>query len=430
MNRMAIIAIRDMPILKHLFPKNKTTSQLELPGHPLIEWGGEAAYKNYAMNLCIGRLANALQLCDFQTFLKGEKTNGHYWYRFNFQPNINQNQAQFFHKIIYKMVFDANGALVIQTDEGDFIVVDSYDLKERAYHENIYQNIYVSGYDVKSIKKESEVFHFVLNNNQTKKIVDGIYDDYGKLLNGAIRNYNRNNATKYKLKIGAMFNAFKTNVVADSDGKPIEREDGSVVTEYDTILDDFMTQRYKGVLDESDSVTPLEDGLDLEDVSSKKGNTKSGTATTRDITDTFKDIIYMCADAFSIPRAYILGDVADGEVVKQNFIDDAVRPFADNMETEFNRKIYKFEGLAEGSKMKIQTNVITTKDPIKFANAAEAYLRIGIYTINQILEKLGEEMIDDEWANKRFVTKNYQTVDEYEREIANAVKAMMAFKNS
>lgn len=418
---MAIIAVRDMPILKHFFPKNKTTSQRELSSY-ICEDGSNAYYKNYALNLCISRIARSLQLCDFQTFEDNSKVKGFNWYKLNIEPNQNQNQAQFIHSIIYKMVFCDDGALVLQTDEGSFIVAESYDLEKRAYQPNVYRNIVVAGgYQLKSIKYEHEVFHFVLDNNEIKKIVDSVYDDYAKLIQGTIRNYNRNNALKFKLKIDASFDAFKTRNVVDSEGNPITRDDGSIVTEYDDILDDFMINRFKGILSEDDSVTPFESGIDLDPITNQKGNTKSGAATTRDITDTFKDIIYMCSDAFGIPRAYILGDVADGEVVTNNYIDNAVRPIADNLETEINRKLYKFDGLKKGNKMKIKTNVITTKDPVKFANAAEAYLRTGIYTINNLLEMLGEEQLTDSFADTRFMTKNYQTMEEMEKAIVEAV---------
>lgn len=422
---MGIIAIRDLPIIKSLFPKNKTTSQRSFK-EIILSDGYEAKYKNYALNLCISRISNALQLCDFQTLYKGERFKGPIWYRLNYQPNINQNKSDFIYKIIYKMVYDCNGALVIQDDKGDFIVADNYEVTEYAFYENIYSNIELpGGYHLKRDLKESDVLHFVLNNNEIKKIVDGIYDDYSKLITGTIKNYNRNNSLKFKLKMDAQFDNFKDKTVLDDDGEPLKREDGSIVTEYDDILDDFMLNRYKGLLSEKDSVTPFESGLDLDPIMNQKGNTKSGAATTRDITDTFKDIVYMVADAFAIPRAYILGDVADGEVVKSNFIDDAVRPVANIFELEINRKIYKFEGLKSGSKLKIKTNFITTKDPIKFANAAEALLRTGIYTINDLLEMIGEERINEEWANKRFITKNYQTFEELEKAIKTNVDNLL-----
>lgn len=426
---MAIIAIRDMPLFKNLFPSKKTTSQKEL-NSILSSIETSAAYKNYAMNLCISRIARSLQLCDFQTFDEGKKIKGFNWYKFNYEPNKNQNQAQFLHKIIYKMVFDANGALVIQSDDGQLIVAEDYSIDSKGFIENVYTNIVVSGgYQLKSPKFEHEVLHFVLDNNQIKTIVEGIYDDYAKLLKGAIRNYNRNNSMKFKLNIDATFDSFKSKPLIDENGQEVKREDGSVVSEYDDILDDFLTNRYKGILSDDDSVTPFESGLGLEQISNTKGNTKSGASTTRDITDTFKDIIYMCADAFGIPRAYILGDVADGEVVKQNYIDDAVRPIADNLETEINRKLYGFKGVTSGNKLKIQTNVISTKDPVKFAAAAEAYLRTGLYTINMLLEMLGEEQVNEEWANKRFITKNYQTMEEMEQAITQGVKnALNKFK--
>jgi len=362
------------------------------------------AYKKYAIQIAISRMANSLALTDFETLKDGEEQQGFNWWLLNFEPNKNQNKVSFWQDILYKMIYDHNGALIVQSDEGYLIVAENYAVKEYAFEENYYSEIELkSGFKLSAGRKESEVIHLTLNNNKVKEIVDSVYDDYGKLIGGTIANYNRGNAMKLVVKMDAMFDQLKNRV---------DEETGE--TEYDMILDDMMENRLKGMMSESDSATPLENGLEIEEVKTTS-NTKSGASTTRDITATFEDILNIVADAFHIPRGIMKGDVADVEALNKNYINHCVRPLAEQIETELNRKLYSYQNVIQGTKVKVNTDSIFTRDPIDFANAGEALLRIGVYSVNDILKKLGEETIDEPWADEHYVTKNYENVKGGER---------------
>jgi HK97 family phage portal protein len=370
----------------------------------VMDTSTRVAYKKYAIQIAISRMANSLALTDFETLKDGEEQQGFNWWLLNFEPNKNQNKVSFWQDILYKMIYDHNGALIVQSDEGYLIVAENYAVKEYAFEENYYSEIELkSGFKLSAGRKESEVIHLTLNNNKVKEIVDSVYDDYGKLIGGTIANYNRGNAMKLVVKMDAMFDQLKNRV---------DEETGE--TEYDMILDDMMENRLKGMMSESDSATPLENGLEIEEVKTTS-NTKSGASTTRDITATFEDILNIVADAFHIPRGIMKGDVADVEALNKNYINHCVRPLAEQIETELNRKLYSYQNVIQGTKVKVNTDSIFTRDPIDFANAGEALLRIGVYSVNDILKKLGEETIDEPWADEHYVTKNYENVKGGER---------------
>ena len=376
-------------------------------------------YKSYALSIAISRIANAVSLCGFQTYIRGKPEKGDLWWRLNYEPNQNQNQTDFFYSLVHKMVYNSDGALVIQAKSGDLIVAESFTIEKYAFLPNIYSNIILpGGLSYQAKLKESDVIHLKYNNSKVKAIVDSVYEDYGKLLNDAIKNYKRGNAIKLKLLMDAQFDQFKEKDVLDEEGNVIG-------TEYDEILDDLFQKRFGAILSDKDSITPLEDGLTLSNVDATTGNTKSGAFTSRDITSIFDDIVNQVADAFLMPRGIFRGDVADNEGMRKSMIDDAVRPFIENIQTEINRKKYGKDEFYKGNKLKISTDLIYTKDPIAFANAAEAYLRIGVYCVNDILEKLGEEIIDEEWAWRHYVTKNYENINNAAEDIEKAVSNMM-----
>ena len=376
-------------------------------------------YKNYALSIAISRIANAISLCGFQTYIRGKPERGDLWWRLNYEPNQNQNQTDFFYSLVHKMVYNTDGALIIQSKSGDLIVADSFTVDKKAFLPNVYSNIVLpGGLNYQPILTESDVIHLKYNNSKVKAIVDSVYEDYGKLLNDAIKNYKRGNAIKLKLLMDGQFEQFREKEIFDDDGNVIG-------TEYDEILDDLFQQRFGAILSDKDSITPLEEGLTLSNVDATTGNTKSGAFTSRDITSIFDDIVNQVADAFLMPRGIFRGDVADNEGMRKSMTDDAVRPFIENLQTEINRKKYGKEEFYKGNKLKISTDLIYTKDPIAFANAAEAYLRIGVYCVNDILQKLGEEIIDEDWAWRHYVTKNYENINNAATDVEKAVSNML-----
>ncbi|MGL9969372.1 HK97 family phage portal protein [Enterococcus sp. DIV1420a] len=419
---MGVLAIREWPIVKNLFDNKNSGTSFKEREAIFIESINHVRYKNYALSLCISRIANAISLCGFQTFIRGKPHKGDIWWRLNYEPNQNQNQADFIYDVVYKMVYNyEDGALIIQSKTGELIVAEYFDVEKFSFKPNIYKNIILpSGMNYSKVLYEHDVINLKFNNRKVKEIVDQVYEDYGRLLNDSIRNYNRGNAIKMKLKIATQFEQFKDKEIFDKEGNVIGNE-------YDDILDDIFENRFKAIFSDKDSISPLEEGLDLDKIEVVPGNTKSGAVTSRDITSIFEDIINQAADAFHIPRGIIKGDTADNEGMRESLIDDAIRPIIENWQTEFNRKLYGKEEFIKGNKLTIQTDFIFTKDPISFANAAEAYLRIGVYCVNDILQKLGEEIIDESWAWKHYITKNYENINQNTEEIKSAINKLMTY---
>ncbi len=132
----------------------------------------------------------------------------------------------------------------------------------------------------------------------------------------------------------------------------------------------------------------------------------------RDISNLIDDIFNYVAMAFHVPRGLLKGDLADIDKQTDNFIMFALNPPAEMMEDEFNRKAYSKEDYLNRTYVKIDTSKIKITDIVQLATAFDKMFAIGVYTINDILSELGHEIVDDEIANKRHVTKNYQDAEE------------------
>lgn len=364
--------------------------------------GTQTAFKTYAIQACINKIANALSMCEFQTLEKGVISNRDLWYKLNVEPNLNQNAADFWQKVVFEMVYNPNGALIIQV-QGNFLVADSYDMDEYAIKPNYYKNVKAGTLDFTQTGfYEKDVLRLRLNNAKVEDIINGVYSEYGKLISSAIKNYNRSNSKKLWVKIGTTFQQFETQEVVN--------EDGTTTTKFDNIMDDLFKNRLKSYFNEGDSATPIEEGLEIIEPQSDGGVASGQKKDTRDINALFDDTMNMVADAFGIPRGLLKGDVAEIEGMTENFITFCINPLANLVEDEANRKLFGQFRMAQGSKMKVMTDLIKTYDATKIAPSSEALFRISAINANDVRRWLRMEPINEAWANEYSMTKNYQVV--------------------
>ncbi|MDY6232824.1 phage portal protein [Peptostreptococcus porci] len=354
-------------------------------------------FMEYSITVCINKIANALSQCQFDTFTNGKSEQNNMWYLFNVEPNLNQNVTDFWNKLVFQMVTDPKGALVVQTYEGYLLIADSYSIDEYAVRENIYSNIVVNKLNMNRVFQEYEVLHLKLSNKNIKEFVSAANSIYEKILVNTIKDYQRRKSKKIFVNIKSMFNQFKNKINPET-GK----------SEYDETLDNLFKNRLKAYFSDSDCAIPIEEGLEIDDRTKEFSSSKYKE--TDDIRALFDDMLNLCADAFNIPRGLLKGDVADVEAMTDNFITFCMNPIASLIEDEINRKLYGKEKVLSGTKIKIKTASIKGYDPLKLANAAEALYRIRSVNTNWVRKMLREEPIKEAWAEEYMETKNYQNV--------------------
>ncbi|MBG9586965.1 portal protein [Cytobacillus firmus] len=352
----------------------------------------EYQYKKLAVETCIDLIANAISTCEFQTFEKGVQVRMNNYYLFNVSPNQNQNSSEFLHKLVHHLCYD-NECLVIMQD-GMLYVADDYETVEYAMKENYYKNVQVGEFTFNKTFKESEVLHFKLSDENIRKVIDLLYESYGKILSSAMGIYKRANAKRFLVK-GKFLKSHN------------EKEQEAA--------NELFNRQFKAWLeaDKAGAMMHIGDNIDLEDMS---GNGKGGNpvANSRDIRALVDDIFDFTALGFHVPKALLKGDLADIEKQVDSFLMFCIKPIANLLNAEFNRKIYKKEEYLKRSYIKIDTSKIKILDIVNLATAADKFFAIGVNSINDNLELLGREPLNEEWADKRFVTKNYQMVEDVE----------------
>lgn len=348
----------------------------------------EYHYKKLAVETCIDLIAGALARCEIQTFKEGKPYRGEMYYLLNVQPNINQNATQFFHKAIRNYFYN-NECLIVMQD-GELFVADDFSVKEYVFKPNIYRQVQVGDLQLDKIFYETDVIHLKLTDANMIEVIDGLYSSFGKLLASSMDFYRRKNNKRLLMK-----------------GDFLRSQDDETQKELDALFEEQMKNWFDP--EKAGTVFNLQKGMEIEDMSESKTGAQK-LSDSRDISNLIDDIFNFVAMGFHIPRGLLKGDLADIEKQTDNFIMFAVNPPAEVIADEFNRKMYKKEEYLKRTYLKIDTSKIKVIDIAQMSTALDKLFAIGGVTINDILEILGREPIDEDYADFRWVTKNYERV--------------------
>lgn len=367
-----------------LFNKDTGTLPLDVV---VGEIAAEVFYKELAVQACVNLIANAVSRSEFLTYENGKEKKGENYYLFNVEPNQNKSASKFWRDVVHKLVYE-NECLVIQQD-GKFYVADSFTPVKFAFKENIYKDIIVEDYQLKNSYLESQVFHFELHDEKIKNVIEGLYLSYSQLIVASKSHYKKNNARRGTLEIPT---SYPQTEKAQKD------------------LNDLLSLRFKRFFEaEGGAVLPLSNGMKYEELSSNIG--VKGGAEGRDIRAFIDDIFDFVAIAFHVPPQLIKGNVADTEKAVNNLLAFGVNPLAELLTDEINRKMYGKKAYLERTYIKLDTSRIRAIDITDVASSLDILIRIGAYSVDDCLKTLGMEPLETEWSKARWMTKNYERIE-------------------
>lgn len=362
---------------------NKDTGNLK----DCVSWElqAEVVYKKLAIETCIDLIAKALARCEFKTFEEGKSLRSNNYFLLNVEPNINQNATEFWYNVFHKYLYDGE-CLIVMVDN-QLLLADSYDVTEYAIYPNVYKNVTVKEYtfELKPFY-EKDVFHFKLTDTNMRKVIDSLYNSYGKLLSATINSYKRKNNKRWF-----------------ANGDFMRAQDDDTQKEIDKMLEEQLKDWFNP--DKEAVVFQKQKGYEMEDASDAKNGVKADSSDIRNMID---DIFNFVSMGFHVPRTLLKGDVAEIEANIDSFIMFALNPIAEIFSDEFNRKMYKRENFIKRSYMQIDTSKIKLIDLAKLSTAIDKLFAVGGLTINEVLEELGKNPIAEKWADERYITKNYQ----------------------
>ena len=348
----------------------------------------EVVYRKLALNMCVDLISNAMLKVEYRTYEGNKFKKNNMYYRLNVAPNVKENASEFYKKLLYKLYFD-NEVLIVSPYRKDtqMFIADDYSRTEMALKPDVFEQVQINGMTLRKSFKETDVLFLKLTEGDMTSIVNSYFSSYGKLLSSAINTYKRSNASRY---------VFKGDVI-----RPQSDDIQSKINK-------MMTSQFKEFMeaDNAGAVFQIQDGFDLVDFSS------NSQTNSRDIKAVFDDIFSTTASAFHVPQGLWRGDVSGLSDQLDAFLMFTIHPLVQLLVNEINSKLYDEASYLKGSRVKADTSNIKVTDITSMANALDKLFAIGGISINGINEKIGGDPIDEDWADKRYITKNYGQADE------------------
>lgn len=366
------------------FLGNTKNEKGDIVGNIIEEKVQEICYKELAIQTAITLIANAIAKCEIKVYEEHQEVKNKAYYLLNVSPNENENSSQLWHKAIEKMVYDNESILIDIHDK--LHCADSYTYDEYPIKGNVYKGIVVGNLQLNKTFRSDEVLRFKLNNAHIKKLIDGLYQEYGELLSYAAKNYKKANQTKYKLTMDK-----------------IKAGDEKFQKEYEEVV----KKQLKDFIQNDNAVYPQYTGYNLEDVSPKP-NIKDSS----DFRELRKDIFEIVAQAFQIPVSLMLGNITNMNEIVKVFLTFRIDPIADMISEEITRKWYPgFDEWSKGNYVKVDTSTINHIDVLDVAEKVDKLISSGTCCIDETRGILGFDPLNTEFSKQHFVTKNYDTVE-------------------
>lgn len=346
----------------------------------------ELYYKHLAIQSSINLIANTLSQAEIEVYRKGQQTKDNTYYLFNVEPNRNQNATSFWSEVVEKLVYN-NEVLVFMVNN-ELYIADDFEKKEYAVKENEYYNIIKDNYVFKKKFKEKDVLYFRLHSEDIKYLIDGLYSDYGKLIEKSKSTYKRSNAMRGTLEI-------PTNYAQT----PAAQEN----------LDKLLKQNFKSFFNAEDgAVLPLSGGLKFTDLTNQ---TYKNGSDSRDIKQLIEDVFDYVAMAFQIPSSLLKGTVADSDKSWDNLMAFNIGYLTEILSDEINRKYFGKDSYLKRNYIKFNTLNIRPQSLKDKAYMVDILTRNGVNTLDDNLELLGREKVGGELGSTRFGTKNYDLIE-------------------
>ena len=166
--------------IKRLFrsretPETERVASMEITDQQVYEAVTEVCLRELAFWTCVGKIANALTKCEFRTFYEGKEIFEDEYYLWNYEPNRNQNKAEFLNKAMEKL-FRENELLIVESHDGQLLVADSFTVTHNTLYGDTYSNVLVDDYQFSRIFSSSDVLHGLLNFTMVKPVIRGLFD--------------------------------------------------------------------------------------------------------------------------------------------------------------------------------------------------------------------------------------------------------------
>lgn len=345
----------------------------------------ECSFRELAIHIATSYIANTLSKCEIKTYEKGVEVKEKLYYLLNVAPNPNENSSEFINKYITKLLYDGEVLLIPDFGRNAIYCADNFDVDDSdQLKEFTYYNISLGVKQLKRKYKASEVFHLKLDNQNTKKLVDILNDQYAEIMGLAIESFKRTNGKKYKL----LLEQYRA-------GDPAFKE----------AFEKVIQKQLEAFIKNNNAVFPEFKGTKLEEFSAAMPTTSA------DIIAMRKEIFETTAQSFKIPLSMMNGNITNMNDIVKVYLSICIDPIADMISEEYTKKYHTYEEWKNGDYIEVDTSCINHIDIFEVADKADKAIASGLCSIDELRPRVKLNPLKTDFSTKHFITKNYEVAE-------------------
>ncbi len=351
----------------------------------IIDIPAELYYKELALYSVTSLIGNAISRSEIKCFEENVPVRNSDYYRLNVSPNKNETSSVFWHKVINNVIRH-NSALVVESNSYLYCA-DSYCVKdERPILGDTYSDVTIGNFTFKKNFGQQNTYLFKLNNEPVRELIDGMYDEYSKILQSAAKAFRRAHSSKYKIHINGL----------KAGDKEFEKE-----------FNEIIKKQLSEYLKNEDAIYPEFDGYDL-----KHDDSINNSYAATDFITLKKDLFETFSTVFHIPLSMMTGNINNmGEIVA-SFLSFGVDPYADMINEALNKGVGEVKYI-NGTYYKVDTSYINHRDLFDLAAGISNLISSGTCCIDEIREFVGLPLLNNDFGKKHFITKNFDELENF-----------------
>lgn len=339
----------------------------------------------YALQVVVEIFAMLLSKCEIKTYRNGKAIKGEEWYLFNVKPNSNQNAAQFKSELVRKTLIQGKSLIVQSANQ--LIIADDWNTQEYTLYPCVFSQVAKDGFTFSRSWVMDDVIYLTYSNGRVKSIIGNMLAEYDIFLQSALDNYQKAGGQKGTLEIPSQAQGAK---------------------DFEQKFNDLMNTYFKKYFKSKNAVVPLWGGMKYSP--QNNGEAKKTVSETTDYISMFNDALKKTAIAYNIAPPIVSGNAEGLSEAMDMTLTLAIDPFAKMLSQEITAKRYTKNEVLRGCYAKVCTDNVKHFDILGMATAIDKILASGLYSTNELRDKIGEEKIPEPWADKHIRTKNYETV--------------------
>lgn len=356
----------------------------------LSRFAASVYFKYAALDTALSYIANAVSKCEFKVFEGKEQKKGALHYRLNYAPNPNENAVRLWYRAVYRLLYNGDALIVPLKDS--LYLAESWSRDPKPLRHDVFESVVVENERLRKRFRSDQAIYLRHGNPRVSAMVQGLYEDYGRLMTAAEQGFERSAGDKYKLKLARPeMGRFQ------EEQQSREQYDGT-----QGMVKQFMRN--------ANAVYIETEGQSLEQFKA------TGTAA-KDVIDIRKDMFETVAGLLKVPAPLLFGNMTNLGDIMDIFLTFAIDPLAELISTELTSKFFtEYEWLG-GSEVKVDTSTIKHVDIFDVSASISQLIGSG-FSLNEIREPLGWPLLDIDEADEHLITRNFGSLDEVLRQMA------------